>query len=252
MSEADSNSFHSWRATGFSGEVLSSATVLQELRDFVIDGYLRLTRGGIEVGGVLFGVREGSRIWVHAWRPIACEHSFGPGFELSQKDVTGFAEMRNLASQDPELVGLEPVLAAAGFAAGSTPLTPGFFSGEIVCAVFTTGLTGGAKYLSTYGVPNRIAPIRVKASNSRPCMPLSLLSPPSGGSLFKSLMSFHLGLPLQIVEFPHRLFRPPAFPAPGRFRPDETDGTAPAAPNPASFRAMPRARQLPGGCIRNR
>ena len=109
MSEADSISFQSWRATGFSGEVLSSEPVLKELRDFVIDGYMRLARGGIEVGGVLFGEQKDNKIWVEAWRPIACEHSKGPSFDLSERDLVGFERMLSEAAADPSLAQLEIV-----------------------------------------------------------------------------------------------------------------------------------------------
>ena len=109
MAEADSISFHSWRAPGFSGEIFTSESILKELRDFAVDGYLRLSRGGIEVGGVMFGEKEGTSIWVIAWRPIACEHLYGPSFHLSEKDIAGVAETIAQATADPELEGLEPV-----------------------------------------------------------------------------------------------------------------------------------------------
>ena len=80
-----------------------------EIAAFVLDGHRRLARGGIEVGGGLYGTRTLWRIRVYAWRPIACEHAFGPGFTLSDKDERGLEEMFERASKDRELTGLHAV-----------------------------------------------------------------------------------------------------------------------------------------------
>lgn len=47
--------------------------------------------GGIGIGGVLLGAQVGCAYRVFDWRPIACDHSRGPGFLLSQRDVAGMA-----------------------------------------------------------------------------------------------------------------------------------------------------------------
>ena len=109
MIEADELSFHSWKAPGRDLEILSVEDALRGIRDFSIDGHMRLARGGIEVGGVLFGAREGSRIWVQAWRPIACEHANGPSFILSEKDEASLARMAEESQTDPGLEGMIPV-----------------------------------------------------------------------------------------------------------------------------------------------
>ncbi len=109
MTEADELSFHSWKAPGYDLEIRAVEAVLRQIRDFAIDGHLRLARGGIEVGGVLFGSRQGSAIHVDAWRPIACEHASGPSFQLSPKDEAGFTTLLEDAKTDPELQQFEPV-----------------------------------------------------------------------------------------------------------------------------------------------
>lgn len=47
--------------------------------------------GGIGIGGVLLGTQVGCAYRVFDWRPIACDHSRGPGFLLSDRDVAGMA-----------------------------------------------------------------------------------------------------------------------------------------------------------------
>ncbi len=109
MTEADELSFHSWKAPGHDLEIMTVETVLTQIRDFAVDGYLRLARGGIEVGGVLFGSHEGQQIKIKAWRPIACEHANGPSFQLSPKDESGFNRLLEEVNKETELMGLEPV-----------------------------------------------------------------------------------------------------------------------------------------------
>jgi proteasome lid subunit RPN8/RPN11 len=80
--------------------------VIEEIRHDVAEGFQRLTRGGIEVGGVLYGTREGRNIRVEAVRPISCEHARGPSFQLSDKDRTSLQEQLAEDRNDPRLEGL--------------------------------------------------------------------------------------------------------------------------------------------------
>ncbi len=109
MTEADELSFHSWKAPGHDLEIITVEAVLTQIRDFAVDGYLRLARGGIEVGGILFGLHEARQIKIKAWRPIACEHANGPSFQLSAKDESGLVRLMEEARDESELRGLEPV-----------------------------------------------------------------------------------------------------------------------------------------------
>lgn len=63
-----------------------SMIVIEEIRHAVAEGFQRLSRGGIEVGGILYGTRDGRTVRILAMRPIACEHARGPAFLLSDKD----------------------------------------------------------------------------------------------------------------------------------------------------------------------
>jgi proteasome lid subunit RPN8/RPN11 len=73
-----------------------------------VDGFYKLARGGLEVGGVLFGQRSGDSVRILASRPIACEHASGPSFVLSENDEAGLRTLLESATSDPELKGLVP------------------------------------------------------------------------------------------------------------------------------------------------
>src|SRR6185503_9042949 len=59
-----------------------SVVVVEEIRREVAEGFQKLSRGGIEVGGLLYGVREGQTVRMMAIRPMSCEHASGPTFRL--------------------------------------------------------------------------------------------------------------------------------------------------------------------------
>jgi proteasome lid subunit RPN8/RPN11 len=86
-----------------------SHEAVETVRAAVVDGFYKLARGGLEVGGVLFGQRSGSSVRITASRPMACEHAFGPSFILSEKDEAGLKRLLDSAVDDPELSGLVPV-----------------------------------------------------------------------------------------------------------------------------------------------
>ncbi|MEK7403795.1 MAG: hypothetical protein AAB225_01680, partial [Acidobacteriota bacterium] len=85
------------------------AMVLEEIREAAVEGFHRLARGGVEIGGVLFGTHEGGLVRIAAFRPVACEHAFGPGFVLSENDQAGLRKTIEAAAGDRALSGLEPV-----------------------------------------------------------------------------------------------------------------------------------------------
>ena len=83
-----------------------SLVVIEEIRHQVAEGFQRLSRGGIEVGGVLYGTRDGRTVRVLAMRPIACEHARGPGFLFSDKDRVALNEQLVHDKEDPQLQDL--------------------------------------------------------------------------------------------------------------------------------------------------
>jgi proteasome lid subunit RPN8/RPN11 len=83
--------------------------LMEEIRAYATDGLNRIRHGGIEVGGVLYGVRDGDRIRILGWRPLDCEHAEGPGFVLSQNDKAALDRLIVEPGTDPQLSGLEAV-----------------------------------------------------------------------------------------------------------------------------------------------
>jgi hypothetical protein len=101
--------YATWTQPGTQFAVSYSLAVFHEI-DFVVnEGYRRIPHGGIEVGGVLFGRREGRSVRLEAFRNIECEHASGPSFTLSERDVASLKEQLANAASDPELEGLQAV-----------------------------------------------------------------------------------------------------------------------------------------------
>jgi len=98
--------FGSWSVAESPITVEYSLVVIEEIRHEVAEGYQRLSRGGIEVGGVLYGTRDGRTVRILAIRPIACEHARGPGFLFSDKDRVALNEQLLHDKEDPQLKDL--------------------------------------------------------------------------------------------------------------------------------------------------
>src|ERR1700722_18609762 len=98
--------FSSWTVAESPITIEYSLIVIEEIRHAVAEGFQRLSRGGIEVGGILYGAREGRTVKVLAMRSIACEHARGPAFLLSDKDRVVLNEQLASDAQDAHLEGL--------------------------------------------------------------------------------------------------------------------------------------------------
>ena len=96
-----------WKVDTHPAVIEYSNSAMSAIAVFAADGLQRLARGGIEVGGVLFGTRNGTALRIEAWRPILCEHSRGPSFLLSKKDEAALDRLLNQSESDPELKGYE-------------------------------------------------------------------------------------------------------------------------------------------------
>lgn len=103
MAEA---AFETWGVDDSPVSIEYSLVVLEEIRHEVSQGLLRFSRGGIEVGGVLYGSRDGRKIRIQAIRPIPCDHAMGPSFSLSAEDREKFERQLAEDSEDPQLRGL--------------------------------------------------------------------------------------------------------------------------------------------------
>jgi hypothetical protein len=101
--------FASWTVAESPITIEYSLIVIEEIRHAVAEGFQRLSRGGIEVGGILYGTRDGRTVRVLAMRPIACEHARGPAFLLSDKDRMSLNQQLTADAEDPHLEGLMSV-----------------------------------------------------------------------------------------------------------------------------------------------
>src|ERR1700683_2726988 len=70
-----------------------SPAVVDEVRRLAVDGFMAFGHGGLEVGGVLYGAREGNRVSVLASAELPSEHALGPGFVLSGNDREALARL---------------------------------------------------------------------------------------------------------------------------------------------------------------
>jgi len=77
----------------WSGIVEYSHAVMEAVRLHAYTGLTTFTRGGLEVGGVLYGERRGEVVRLIASRPFECEHANGPAFSFSDRDMTRFREL---------------------------------------------------------------------------------------------------------------------------------------------------------------
>ena len=98
-----------WTAPDSSATVTYSLPVFHEIDFAVNEGYRKISRGGVEIGGILFGAFEENGPRIDAFRPIACDHASGPSFVLSEGDLDRLAIQLDTAASDPGLSGLKPV-----------------------------------------------------------------------------------------------------------------------------------------------
>jgi hypothetical protein len=103
MSDA---AFETWGVNESQVTIEYSLVVLEEIRHQVSQGLLKFSRGGMEVGGILYGTRDGRKIRIQSIRAIECDHARGPSFMLSPEDRAKLEAQIAGDSQDPQLEGL--------------------------------------------------------------------------------------------------------------------------------------------------
>jgi proteasome lid subunit RPN8/RPN11 len=98
--------FGTWSIPASPTIIEYSLVVVEEIRHEVAEGFQKLSRGGIEVGGLLYGLREGQTVRIMAIRPAACEHAGGPAFRLSERDRAALRDQLRQNQDDPRLEGM--------------------------------------------------------------------------------------------------------------------------------------------------
>ena len=81
------------------------AEVLDQIRVVVMDAFFAIPRGGLEIGGVLFGRYRDGLLRIEAFRMLECEHAAGPSFTLSEADHVRLRDLLSSAATE----GLQPV-----------------------------------------------------------------------------------------------------------------------------------------------
>jgi proteasome lid subunit RPN8/RPN11 len=66
---------------------------LNDIRIAVSDAFFLVPRGGAEIGGILLGKWEAGCLTISDYKPLDCEHAFGPSFILSHRDRFKLAEL---------------------------------------------------------------------------------------------------------------------------------------------------------------
>jgi general secretion pathway protein A len=94
-----------WPVEGWPEIVRYGRAVLGQIADQMTAGFRVSSWGGVEVGGVLLGTREGSSFSITDYRPVDCEHAHGPSYELTDRDRESMQKVVELARSE----GLEAV-----------------------------------------------------------------------------------------------------------------------------------------------
>lgn len=98
-----------WSAPDQPFTITYSLEQFHEIDFEVNEGYRRIPHGGIEIGGLLFGVVDASGVRIQAFRQIECEHATGPSFNLSERDLERLQQQIEAAASDPDLAGLRVI-----------------------------------------------------------------------------------------------------------------------------------------------
>ena len=99
---------YSWTVPESPYSIEFSAGLMNQIRMAAMQALFAIRRGGVEIGGVLFGSFEEDRLILQAFRLLECEHAAGPSFILSDSDQVRLDELLATVTEDPELVGLVP------------------------------------------------------------------------------------------------------------------------------------------------
>ena len=98
-----------WTVPDCPNRVSITSSVLNEIRILAVEAFYSVPRGGVEIGGVFFGLREPGSLSIQAQRPIACQYSTGPSFTLSVQDQLGLSGLLDEYQTDPDLAGMVPL-----------------------------------------------------------------------------------------------------------------------------------------------
>jgi hypothetical protein len=206
--------YGSWEVPESPVDVEYSLVVIEEIRQSVAEGFQRLSRGGMEVGGVLYGAHDGRHLRIQATRPIACEHANGPTFHLSEKDLAALTAQLQQAENDPRLAGMQVLgwflshtRTAVNLQASDLETYQAFFpepwqvtlvihpgrGGAMRAGFFVREPDGTVKTEGSYlefNFPDRLAGILDRPARERPSVSRYVAPPPSEETPSKDVRTF--------------------------------------------------------------
>ena len=101
--------------------------VIEQIRAAALAGLRQLSRGGLEVGGLLLGehiaAERANAIRILSWRPILCEHARGPAFLLIDKDRAELADLLRSLAGESAGTGSQPLGWFVSHTKGAAALT---------------------------------------------------------------------------------------------------------------------------------
>jgi hypothetical protein len=97
--------------------------IMEELRSLVCEDLQRLSRGGTDPAGLLFGISRGPAVRILTWRPISRASLEEQGAHSALHDRAELVRVLSSAATDPEMRGLEPLGWFVSRAQGGTGLT---------------------------------------------------------------------------------------------------------------------------------
>lgn len=98
-----------WPGRGAVSQFRCEASLLAEIVELSMSGYVRYPWGGVEIGGVLLGKRESEAVQIQSFLTANCEHHYGPAFDLSEKDYEAFAQLLVSAQTAEKQAGFTPI-----------------------------------------------------------------------------------------------------------------------------------------------
>ena len=98
-----------WNAPEVPLRVEYPLEMMEELRALVSDELQRLSRGGTDAAGLLFGVSRGPAVRILTWRPISRGSADEQSANSALHDRAELVRVLGSAATDPDMRGLEPL-----------------------------------------------------------------------------------------------------------------------------------------------
>jgi hypothetical protein len=94
----------SWQTAVCPYRIDFAAEKLDEIRIAVVDAFYAVPRGGVEIGGVLYGKRAAGQLEICDFRKIQTEYLTGPSFRLSEHDKVNLKRLMAFTRfDDPQI-----------------------------------------------------------------------------------------------------------------------------------------------------